>query len=221
MCLDLWTASSRARLLVGAFLVYESIWPGLCKAESLKGVVLSDQSGQGPHRVGIVRLAIGNKVLDLNYGEPIARHFRSDVCWEIGAVWSVTVQSLSDSSLDISAVRCSGQVDERANGAWRLVRDYLRLAGSQSTSANRLLSARWRSSREFREYETKVTNDLDLTAYRLHGRPGRCIEIVKLDRSDSAQLRAGADCYLGMELVFSVVRNMHNSKWEIDELKVE
>jgi hypothetical protein len=81
--------------------------------------------------------------------------------------------------------------------------------------------------------------DLDLSGNRLHGRPGRCIDIVKVEPRHRTQLRAGGDCYLGglnassetstgslllgkpVDLFFSVLRNAQRGQWEIDEVKIE
>ena len=195
-----------------------------CCAGSLRGTVFSDHSGQGPHRVGTLWLAVGSKVHELDYGEPVPRHFTSQLCWDIGAIWSVVYQVLPDSSRDISSVDCTGQVDENAHGPWLLVRDYLQLAGDRSTSSRGMLSSRWRASPEFQEYEAKV-RDLDLSWSRLHGRPGRCIDVVKVER-ERTELRAGGDCGLSLsekpvDLFFSVLRNNRTDRWEIDEIKVE
>jgi hypothetical protein len=197
---------------------------GPCRGEALKGVVFSDHSGEGPHRVGTIQLAVGNTVHELTYAEPLPRRFGSEACWDIGALWSVVYQVLPGGSRDISRVSCTGQVDENAHGPWLVARDYLQLAGSHSTSSSSMASSRWRSSPEFQKYEEKITA-LDISAYLLHGRPGRCIEVVNVGR-DRAQLRAGSDCYLSLAkepiyLYFSVLRNTKNGRWEIDEIKVE
>lgn len=209
----------------GAILLYAIGGLRACRAEPLKGVVFSDHSGEGPNRVGMIQLWVGTKVHDLDYGEPLPRRFRSEICWDIGAIWSVLVQVLPDLSLDISSVSCTGEVDENTHGPWLLVRDYLQLAEDRSASSSSLLSSRWRSSPEFQEYEAKV-KDLDLSGNRLHGRPGRCIDIVKVEPLYRTQLRAGGSCYLKVlgkpvDLTFGVLRNGHTGLWEIDEIKIE
>ena len=214
----------RALWQVGVIVLFASGGIRPCGAESLKGVVFSDHSGEGPHRVGTVQLAVGNKVHDLDYGEPLSRHFESEVCWDIGATWSVVVRVLPDLSRDISSVSCTGEVDENAHGPWLRVRDYLRLVGGPSVSTV-LLSSRWRSSPEFRKYEASV-KDLDLSDNRLHGTSGRCIDIVKVEPARRTQLRAGGDCFLKVsgkpvDLFFGVLRNSDTGQWEIDEIKIE
>ena len=193
------------------------------QTESLKGVVFSDHSGEGPHRTGVLQLAVGNEVHDLVYDEPVPRRFRNNVCWDIRAIWSVVVRRL-DSGWEISNVSCAGQVEEDAHGSWLVARDYLQTAGSQ-TSPSSLLSLRWRSSASFKDYAAKI-EDLDLSNYRLHGRPGRCVDVLQIARPDRTQLRAGGDCFLrisgkAVDLLFSVVRNTQTGHWEIDEIKIE
>jgi hypothetical protein len=224
--LILWTASSRAVRQITVVLVCLTIGPKLCGAETLKGVVFSDDSGPSADATGMVQLAVGKTVYDLYYGEPLKREFRSKTCWDIGAIWSVVVRMLPelDSTREIDSVSCTGQVDDNAHGPWLVVRDYLQVAQDPSRSPYGLLSARWRASPEFRQYEAKVKG-LDLSGYGFFGVGGRCIEVVKVERAGRTRLRAG-ECALYLsgklvDLVFTVVRNARSHQWEIDEIKVE
>ena len=190
-------------------------------AEVLTGAVVLDDSGEGPRSVGTVRLATATGIYNLDYSEPLDRRFATETCWDIGAIWSVEVE-LVDSSREITKVRCAGRVDEVAHGTWLVVRDYLQAIGDDRLPSPALLSSRWSSSPDFQEYRSKAKG-LDGSALRFHGRPGRCVEVTKVERN-RAQLRSD-NCFLKLSgkyvsLTFDVVRNSKNSRWEIDGIRI-
>jgi len=227
MCLTLWIAlrSNHVRRLrqFGLILLCAASVVIARGTQRLEGVVLSNHGGADAHRVGEIRLAVAGKVYELTYGEPVPKHFESRVCWDIGAIWAVTVRAL-DSSLDIESERCRG-VDENAHGPWVAVRDYLERSVTRSASTSTLLSSRWRSSPDFQKYRDRE-KELDFGTYRFHGRRGGCVDIVTVEPPDRAELRAGGDCFIDLSgrpayLVFHVVRDRHSGRWQIDEIEIE
>lgn len=194
------------------------------RGETLTGVVLSKHSGQGPDASGMIRLAVRDKVYYLYDGEPLDRHFGSQACEDIGAIWSVVV-AFSDGSWDLFGARCKGEVDEAIHAPWLIVVDFMRKMGDQSVMPETMLSARWRSSPDFRVLQERGKR-IDISGYRQHSPRGTCIDVVTVDRGSRTQMRAGAECYLELsgkpvDLLFTVVKNPRTRRWEIDEVKLQ
>jgi hypothetical protein len=222
MSLRLWTVLNRVIRNFATFLICLTVYSGVVHAaDSLTGVVLLDSSGEGPNRVGTIRLATTKETYDLEYIEPLKRQFANETCWDIGAFWSVEVQVV-DSSREITSVTCTGKLDEVAHGSWLAVRSYLQSIARGSSPSPSLFSSRWRASREFEEYGFKAKG-LDASDLRFHGRPGRCVAVIQL-QTGRAQLRAD-ECFLKVSgkyvsLTFDVIRNSRTAQWEIDNIKI-
>ena len=193
-------------------------------ADDVTGVVLSDHSGPSGHASGTLELAVVGKVQTLYYGEPLVRRFRAAVCRDIGAVWTVSLRATADSTLVIARASCHGRVDEDVHSSWLLVRDYLEAMMKSQPAAVDSVSARWRSSPEYRVYATK-TSDLDLSGYQRFGRDGRCIDVGHKRDKDRIELTAGPDCSVdisgkAVNLFFTLHRNLDKGKWEIDKIEI-
>jgi len=193
---------------------------GLCHTEQLKGVLYFDELGNGRYPSGTTKLAVGTTIYALEYGDPRQRHFQTEACYHLGAVWSVTVDTV-DGSPYIRRASCSGEVDDDVHGPWLLVRNYL--AGlPRSVSAGRFVSDRWRSSSEYRQF----SDQLGSGELRIRFRPAagtRCIDILSVERVKRTTLTATCSVELaGKEayLVFDVVRSSRRRNWEIDEIKI-
>jgi hypothetical protein len=223
MYLALKTVSISA--LWGCAVIWATIATGECRGESITGVRYSDHSGATTSAGGTIRLAVGNKIHDLHYNEPVPRNFRSSVCNDIGAVWSVVVLRLSDSTLDMSSAKCTGRVDEAAHSSWLVVRNFLSsVAADPSIVPSDLFSSRWRSSPELKTQHERLGN-LDVSDYLRLGKKGTCIDVVVVKRPDRTQLEAGGECFLRLQgnlvnLVFDLVRNSRTLRWEIDRITV-
>lgn len=163
------------------------------QSPSVRGVVLSNHVGQGAHASGEVTLATMGGIRSFDYGEPLATHFVSNLCLDIGAIWTVEWHSLPDGSRVVNGARCEGAVDQSVHEAWLLVREYLDEVNS--LKAGRFFSAGWRSSAEYREYANR-TAELSLADYSRFGRDGRCMDVTSIESSDRAHVRVGADCYV-------------------------
>ena len=195
--------------------------PGL--AGDITGVLLSDHSGPSGRASGTVELAVGGSVQTLYYGEPLPRNFRSVVCRDIGAVWTVSVQAMQDSTLNIERATCDGRVDEDIHSSWLLVRDYLDLTMKSAPGALDLVSAHWRSSPEYRRYAAETKN-LDLSGYASFGKGGRCVDVGEHGK-DRVELTAGPDCSIVLSgktvsLVFTIIR-FDNRRWEIGRIRLQ
>jgi hypothetical protein len=186
----------------------------------LTGTVLLDDSGEGPQSVGTIRLATASGIFDLDYAEPLERHFVNEACWDIGAIWSVEVE-LVDSEREITKATCAGQVNEAVHGAWLVVRAYMQAIGDGKMPLATLFSSRWRTSRSYQDYLSNVKG-LDGSTLRFHGRPGRCLEVTKIE-PDRIQFRSD-NCFIRIAekhiaFTIDVVSNVRNFRWEIDGIQ--
>ena len=195
----------------------------LGNAESITGVILSNHSGQGGHASGEVQMATNHGIRTLYYGEPLRRRFMAKLCNDIGAIWSVEIRALADSSWVIENASCSGKVDPDAHSAWSLVREYLENLRNGKQPLQ-LFAPEWRNSSEGVEY-FKRSARLDVVNYGQLGRNGSCIDVIAVEQSHKARLRAGVDCYLSIEdkpaaLFFSSARDITTGRWQIDRIEV-
>lgn len=198
---------------------------GAPKTRILTGTVMSDHRGPSGHAAGVIQLGFGARVHTLYYNEPLARHFSSDLCYDIGAIWSVRYYMSAHSVPDLWSVSCTGAVTEAVHGPWLVVREYLGSTSRLSPSAAKLLSQGWRESYRGREY-LKLARSLDLSDYQSFGKKGTCIDVVRIQETDRAVLRAGGDCYLTLSgdhvsLVFTVAKNGSAGSWEIEGIEIE
>jgi hypothetical protein len=221
MFLTSWTAFGSAGLRVVLILAWAGVGCGFCAGGEMAGVLVSDHEGQGGHAAGAVELLVREKSYLFYYGEPLKRYFRIRTCSDIGAVWRVHFRVLSDGSAGLLSVTCSGQFDASLHGAWLAVVAYLKAAESSRLSQD-LLSSRWRASPGFGEY-LKKWRGLGMSFYNSDG---RCLDALGGAGSSRVQLRAGADCNLGLpdfsaDLLFDVMRRPVTRQWEIDNIRFE
>jgi len=197
----------------------------LCLAKWVKGVLWGENGGEGANPVRTIELAVGNDVYALEYAPRFFKpHFRTQTCWEVGAIWTVQVTKLEDLGELIKAA-CTGQMDAWAHEPAILIKKYLNdLAKGSATALVDVSSVRWKSSSEFENYRTQ-SKHLDLSFYRTHGRAGGCLEIIKIERPLRTEVRS-AECGIErhrnlVNLIFTVVRNTEAQRWEIDQIKIE
>lgn len=210
---------------VVVFVMCANIVPELCQADWVTGVLYGENGGQGANPVRGIELAVGANVYRLEYAPRFFQpHFRSHACWEVGAIWKVKVTKLEDLGQLID-VGCTGRTDEWAREPVLLVKKYLNgLETAPATSLMVMFSSRWKSSREFEQYQAQ-TRDFFISSSFMHGGPAGCLTVVKVERSSRTEVRS-SDCAIELHdrlvnLVFSVVRNTATKKWEIDEIKIE
>jgi hypothetical protein len=199
--------------------------PELCRAEWVTGVLYGENGGQGANSVRGIELAVGNNIYRLEYAPRFFKpHFRSQACWDVGAIWRVKVTKLDDLGELINAT-CKGQLDEWAHEPVLLIKKYLNdLAKDPMTSLMVISSSRWKSSPEFERYQAQ-TKDLDLSSYLTHGGRAGCLEVVKIERSSRTEVRS-SDCAIQLhgkfvDLNFSIVQNVGTRRWEVDEVKID
>lgn len=215
----LWTAFS-ASLRALVVLVCGTVGVVIGYAETLTGFVYSNELGNGVHPAGRFDLAVGNKIYTVDYGEPLNRHFQSDVCNDIGAEWSVVAVDI-DNGRYAKQVTCSGRTNEDIHKPWLLVRGYMEaLPGSLAGNA---LSDRYRNSPEFRSFAQQISSH-DLSFYYGQGEAGKCLKVVSVD--PGRQTHLSAHCAIELRdrpvvLFFDVVKNHDNGAWQIDEIRVE
>ena len=161
----------------------------------------------------------------LYYGAPIAGELKGALCYDIGAVWSVSFHvSERDRAWDLETVECTG-VDENVHGPWLVVRQYLDSADRIPPSSTGLFLRRWLSSAKGREYAAR-SKKLDASNYRRFGAGGECIDVLSAPATDRATLRAGADCHLRLSgepiyLLFHLLRTTQTGRWEIDDITTQ
>lgn len=219
MCSISWIVLTRdiRRVLLASLLTVGFI--GWCQAGTLTGVIISDHSGPSADAVGEIRLVASERLYRLLYGEPLVRRFSGDVCYDIGAIWTVEFHVLPDSALEIESASCTGDVDEPVHRSWLLVRSYLH----SPQSSEGLLSQRWRKSLEFTRYSESLKG-INLSDFSSLGKRGTCIDVTHRS-PDRIRLDAGIDCYISLagepvDLIFSCVRPRESDKWEIDRIEI-
>lgn len=209
-------ASGRALLI----LVCCATGSVLSCAETLSGVVYSNEIGNGIHPAGRFELAVGGEIHTVEYGEPLERHFQGEACNDIGAEWSVVVEHI-DNSVYASRVTCTGHTHDDVHKPWLLVRNYME-GLPNSVSAVKGLSHRYRSSREFRSFRQEV-NSHELSFYYGPGDPAKCLKVISVEPATRADFVANCALELrgnAVALHFDVVRSKDSGDWEIDGIKI-
>jgi hypothetical protein len=194
-----------------------------CSAATITGTILSNHSGPTADASGMIKIAVANQVRSLYYDQSLRRHFGTDSCLDIGAIWTVEYRSLPDSSLYADRAICDGKVDEATHEAWLVVRGYLAGTDARPSDWPKLFSSRWISSHDGQEYEHQTVG-LDLGDYHRFGSSGTCVDVTEA-RSGAVHLEAGGDCHLVLsgkpvDLVFTVVRDREAMRWKIDRIEI-
>jgi hypothetical protein len=225
-CLLFYPVSAKRCASLSRIVALTVLAGALCSAESMTGVVLSNHGGPTGDASGTIDIATGGHVRILNYDRSLQRHFSAESCadiGDIGAIWTVKTRSLTDGGLYAESAACDGGVEKKAHDSWLVVREYLAAGNARPVARPQLFSARWRSSPQGQEYEREAGR-LDLSAYRLFGNSGLCVDVVDIGNSGVVRLRAGADCHLTIseepvDLIFVVRRGASDGRRQIDGIE--
>jgi hypothetical protein len=203
------------------FLTLGAFWNALSYAETLTGVLYSNELGNGAHPVGTIELAVGKTIHTVEYGEPLQREFKSQTCNDIGAVWSVDVVPIDDSSY-AKGVTCIGRVDENVHQPYLLVRHYLEALARPGMYTNGL-SQRLQFSSEFKRFVDEV-GTYNLRFYFSLAHVDQCLKMTTVASSVRAQFVTHCGIELNgnyLVLCFDVVRSKPTGKWEIDGIDMK
>lgn len=195
-----------------------------CSAESVRGVVLSNQRGPAGDFSGTLQVDTGGQVSTLYYDQSLRKNFASKSCSDIGAIWVVKVRLLPNGSRYADSALCEGKFDTTAHEAWLVVRKYLATGDPHPSASPALFSALWLSSANGREYERK-SDHLDLSGFRIFGAGGLCLDEEKNEKPNYTRVLAGGDCHLEVpggpvDLVFTVHRNDNDKRSVIDGIEI-
>jgi len=193
----------------------------LLSAETLTGVLYFNELGNGIHPAGNFSLAVGKTIRTVQYGEPLERHFKREICNDIGAIWSVDItRDGSDDWAD--RVRCDGQTDNDVHTPYLLVWRYLE--GLAKTGIHSIgLSERYRSSPQFLSFARDMGSD-HLTFPFGTRHMDQCLGVESV--SPQTRTRFATHCTIELKerfvtLLFDVVRNKKNGNWEIDGIEMD
>ncbi len=213
-----WIVFSSATLRSAAVATYVLLTPFLwtrCCAETISGIVYSNHHGVSSDASGMLRLAVNGSVLSVYYGLPVLPRAAPQICYDIGAIWSLETRIELKDRVMVGHARCSGEVDATVHNAWLLSRQYIATRKNPSPT---LFSAGWRASPRFSGF-IESGQGVDMSRSALVGDVG-CIDILSNERT-ALRLRAGIDCYLtikgrAVELRLTI-RRASSGGLEIDE----
>ena len=189
-----------------------------CHGYELQGVLLSHSSGASGAGTGIVRLWIKGRVDDFVYQKPLPLNFKSDNCYEPGRIWSVKSKPKSEGDPSITAARCTGSIDIKVHSAWSLVKEALDSYMRTGALSELQLSKEFLNSDHYKQAEAKIKK-LKKFSHPPLGRSGWCLEVQTLSRRDQITIDAGASCYLGTTITFSIVTGAAGAQ-HIDDITV-
>ena len=208
----------RERATIGRLVSYMIVMMTTCHGYELKGALLSHSSGASGAGTGIVRLLIKGRVNDFVYQKPLPLNFKSDNCYEPGRIWSVKSKPNNERDPSIIAARCTGSIDVRIHSAWSLVKETFDSYMRTGALSELQLSKEFLNSDHYKQAEAKLKNVKNFSHPPL-GRSGWCLEVQTLSRRDQITIDAGASCYLGTTITFSIVTGAAGAQ-HIDDITV-
>ena len=206
---------------LAVLLVCASVLTGVCRGETVKGVLYHETGGQGANPVRAILFAVRDRVYYLEYSPRYLKpRISTNACWEPGAIWTVWVTELRDRG-ELTDAECAGVLDTSVHAPFVLIRDYLNsLAKNPGTSLAVISSAGWRSSGAFSQYEA-VAKKLDLSYYPT----GACLGLRERETPNKVQIET-SDCRIRLEgkpvvLTFSIVRDVPaEPSWKVSQVVI-
>lgn len=195
-----------------------------CSAESVTGVVLTNERGPAGDFSGTLQVDTGERISTLYYDQSLQKDFTNKSCSDVGAVWVLKVRLLADGSRYADSATCDGKVNPTAHDAWLVVRRYLATGDPRPSASAALFSDSWLSSANGGDYERK-SKRLDLSGYRIFGAGGMCLEEEKSEKPNYTRVLATGDCHLTIsgdrvDLIFTVHRSDDGKRSVIDGIEI-